>query len=95
MFLIQEGWVRMISIPILQMRKPLFGEICAFRVSQGFFGGLVKYLPAMWGTWVRSLGQEDSRRREWLPTVVSLPGKSQRQRSLACYSPWGCRVGQD
>ena len=49
----------MISIPILQMRKPLFGEICAFRVSQGFLGGLVKYLPAMWGNWVLSLGQED------------------------------------
>ena len=42
----------MISIPILQMRKPLFREICAFHLSQGFLGGLVKNLPAVWETWV-------------------------------------------
>jgi len=27
-------------------------------------------------------------RREWLPTVVFLPGESHGQRSLASYSPW-------
>ena len=30
-------------------------------------------------------------RREWQPTPVFLPGKSHRQRSLAGYSPWGCK----
>ena len=30
-------------------------------------------------------------RREWLPTPVFLPGKSQGQRSLVGYSPWGCK----
>ena len=30
--------------------------------------------------------------RKWQPTPVFLPGKSQGQRSLADYSPWGCRV---
>ena len=30
-------------------------------------------------------------RREWLPTPVFLPGKSHGQRSLAGYSPWGCK----
>ena len=25
------------------------------------------------------------------PTPVFLPGKSQGQRSLVCYSPWGCK----
>ena len=28
-------------------------------------------------------------RRKWQPTPVFLPGKSHRQRSLVCYSPWG------
>ena len=35
-------------------------------------------------------------RRAWQPTPVFLPGKSHGQRSLAGYSPWGCkRVGHD
>ena len=28
-------------------------------------------------------------KRKWQPTPVFLPGKSQGQRSLAGYSPWG------
>ena len=28
-------------------------------------------------------------RREWLPTLVSLPGEFHGWRSLAGYSPWG------
>ena len=32
-------------------------------------------------------------RRAWQITPVFLPGDSHRQRSLADYSPWGCRVG--
>ena len=47
----------------------------------------VKRLPAMRETWVRSLGQEDPRRRNWHPTPVLLPGKSHGQRSLVGYSP--------
>ena len=34
-------------------------------------------------------------RRKWQHTLVVLPGRSHRQRSLAGYSPWGCRVGHD
>ena len=34
-------------------------------------------------------------RRAWQPTLVFLPEKSCGQRSLAGYSPWGCRVGDD
>ena len=30
-------------------------------------------------------------RMEWLPTPVFLPGEFHRQRSLAGYSPWGCK----
>ena len=39
-------------------------------------------------TWVPSLGQEDPWRRKWQPTQVFLPGKANRQRRLAGYSPW-------
>ena len=35
--------------------------------------------------WVRKIPW----RQEWLPTLVFLPGKSYRQRSLAGYSSWG------
>ena len=34
-------------------------------------------------------------RRAWQPTPVFFPGESHRQRSLADYSPWGCRVRHD
>ena len=50
---------------------------------------LVKNLPAIQKTWVRSLGWGDPWRRAWQPTPVFLPGKSHRQRSLVGYSPWG------
>ena len=42
----------------------------------------------MWETQVRSLGQEDPWRREWLPTPEFLPGEFHGQRSLVSYSPW-------
>ena len=43
---------------------------------------MVKNLPAMWETRVRSLDQEDPLVKERLPTPVSLPGEFQGQRSL-------------
>ena len=30
-------------------------------------------------------------RRKWQPNPVFLPGESHGQRSLASYSPWGCK----
>ena len=44
---------------------------------------LVKNLPAMWETWVRSLGWEDPWRRERLPTPVFRSGEFH-----GLYSPW-------
>ena len=47
--------------------------------------------------WVWSLGWGDPRveeipwRRAWQPTPMFLPGESHGQRSLAGYSPWGCK----
>ena len=48
-------------------------------------------LPIIQETWVQSLGWEDPWRREWQPTPIFLPGQSHGQRSLADYSPWGCK----
>ena len=45
---------------------------------------LVKNLPAMWETWILSLGWEDPLERERLPTGVFWPGEF---RGLC--SPWG------
>ena len=47
---------------------------------------LVKNPPAVWETWVRSLGWEDPWRRERLPTPVFWPGEFH-----GLYSPWGCK----
>ena len=52
---------------------------------------MVKNLPVMWETWVRSLGWKKSLEKEWLPTPVFLPGEFHGQRNLAGYSPWGCK----
>ena len=48
---------------------------------------LVKNPPAMWETWVRSLGWEDSQEkgREWLPIPLLWPGEFH-----GLNSPWGC-----
>ena len=48
----------------------------------------VKYLPAMWETWVRSLGQEVPWKKKQQPTLVLLPGKLHGWWSLVGYSPW-------
>ena len=45
---------------------------------------LVKNLPAMWKTWVQSLGLENPLRRGRLPTPVFWPGEFH-----GLYSPWG------
>ena len=59
-------------------------------MALGFAGGSeVKHLPAMWETWVRSLGREDPLEKKWQPTPVHLPGKFHGWRSLVGYDPWG------
>ena len=49
----------------------------------------VKNLPAMWETWIPSLGGEDPLEKGMATTLVFLPGKFHGQRSLVGYSPWG------
>ena len=50
---------------------------------------MVKSLPAMQETQVRSLGWEDPMKKEIATTPVLLPGKFHGPRRLVGYSPWG------
>ena len=50
---------------------------------------MMKNLPAMWDTWVRSLGLEDPLEEGIAATPVFLPENPHEQRSLAGYSLWG------
>ena len=55
---------------------------------------VIKNLPASAGDmkyrfnpWVRKIPWK----RAWQPSPVFLPGESHGQRSLAGFSPWGCK----
>ena len=50
------------------------------------------FLPAVWETWVRSLGQEDLLEKGWQLTPLFLPGEFHGQRDLQ--SMESQRVGQ-
>ena len=56
---------------------------------------MVKNLPAIWETWVRSLVRKISWGREWQPTQVFLPGEFHAQRSLVEHSSWGTTVHKE
>ena len=51
---------------------------------------MVKNLPAVWETWVWSLGWEDPL-EEGMVTPVFWPGEPHGQRSLVGCSPWVCK----
>ena len=50
---------------------------------------MVKNLPTVQETWVRSLSQENLLEMEWHSTPVFLPGECHGQRFLVGYNPWG------
>ena len=54
---------------------------------------MVKNLPAIWETWVWSLGQENPQEKGMQPTPVFLSGEFHGERSLVGYSH-GVTVGQ-
>ena len=51
----------------------------------------LKHLPAMRETWVQSLGEEDPLEKEMATYSSIRAQKPYGQRSLAGYSPWGCK----
>ena len=58
----------------------------------GFPGGtMVKNPPASAGDTGLKMGGKMPERRKWQPTPIFLPRKSHGQRSLAGYSPRGCK----
>ena len=65
---------------------------CDLYINTGFPGDtVVRNLPVSVGNardMIRSLGQEDPRRRKWQHTPVFLPRKLQEQRRPAGHSPW-------
>ena len=64
-------------------------NLLAFRAS--LIAQSIKNPSEMQEIQIWSLGQEDSLRRKWQPTIVCLPRKSHGQRGLVGYSPWGCK----
>ena len=59
-----------------------------FSIGASLVAQMVKNLPTMWETWVRSLGLKDPLEKGWQATPVFLPGEFHGQRSLVGYSPW-------
>ena len=51
---------------------------------------MAKNPPAVWETWVQSLGWEDPLEKG-MATPIFWPGEFQGQRSLAGYSQWGLK----
>ena len=56
-------------------------------VRASLIAQMVKNLPTMQETRVRSLGWEDPLEKGWLPSLVFLPREFHGQRSLVGYSP--------
>jgi len=57
---------------------------------------MVKNPPAMWETWVRSLGWEDPLEEAWQPTLVFLTGESPWTQEPGRLQSMGSqRVGHD
>ena len=52
---------------------------------------MIKNLPAMQETWLRSLGQEDPLEKGMAPHSSILAWRSHGQRSLVGYSTWHCK----
>ena len=54
-------------------------------------GSVVKTLPAKQETWIQSLGWDDPLEKEMATHSILLAWEIPGQRSLAGYSPWGCK----
>ena len=66
-----------------------------YNMGASLVAQIIKNLPAVQETWVRSLGWEDPLEKKWQPTPVFLPAEFHGPRALAGYSPALQRVGHD
>ena len=81
-------------LPLI-LQAPLNWVLISSVLTTTLVAQMAKNLPAVWETWVQSLGWEDSLEKEWQPTPVFLPGESHGPGSLAGDSPGGLRVGHN
>ena len=92
---LQHWWVGLVQYPVGSLllslgslRRQEF--VCALQEWRAsLVAQTVKNLPARDPGLGRSLGEENEKRREWLPTPVFLPGEFHGQRNLAGYSSGG------
>ena len=68
-------------VPALTSEKKLAQKSCAFSALFGL--QMVKDLPIMQETWVRSLGREDPLEKGMATPLLFLPGEFHGQRRLA------------
>ena len=79
-----DPWVRSLG-----WEDPLDKEGIGYPLQSSwasFVAQLVKNLPEMWETWLRSLGQENLLKKGKATTPVFWPGEFH-----GLYSPWGCK----
>ena len=84
---------------IIQERRHI--PVKEFRQRVGIQNSMYKFPPNHWQTQKFQHAGEEHKlqqwkvtatwRRKWQLTPVFLPGKSHGQRSLAGYTPWGCK----
>ena len=65
--------------------------LCMHIIRDSMMTQTVESLPAMWENWVRPLGQEDPLEKEMTTHSSILAWKSHGWKSLADYSPRGCK----
>ena len=71
----------------------LFGNFIALKEERAsLVAQMVKNTPAVWETWVRSLGWEDPMEEGTATHSRIFPWRipMDRERVLAGYTPWGC-----
>ena len=66
-----------------------FIPVCTLK-GASLVAQMVTNLPAMWETWVQSLGWKDGG-GHGKPLQYSCLENPHRQKSLVGYSPWGCK----
>ena len=71
----------------LMFRSMILLELCWWCSGKESTCQLRRYKRCSFDPWVGKIPW----RRKWQPTPVFLVGKSHGQRSLAGYSPWGCK----
>ena len=84
-----EKGSRNISTDEAQVKQGTEGRTLGGDRGASLVAQMVKHLPAMQETQIRSLGGKILWRRKWQSTLVLSPGKFHGQGSLVGYSPWG------